>query len=268
MTLALSYLRIIHSVKANNKTTKLRLHPEPRALASEEEVHHDLTLPIPESPSLPYVLLNMVSSVDGRSSVGGKASGIGSRADREAMRALRSQADAVMVGAGTLRAEKLNLGLDYPNAKRPLAVIVGGTGDLPVRERLTGRQQDVILAVPEGARASAETGMDMDCLTVIEAPSTGQGRVDLRWLLEYLRAEQAVGRLLVEGGPALNRAMIDAGLADEIFLTLAPKILSGREAAIVRGDDGEAAGGSRNLELLSVHSSGSELFLRYRLESL
>jgi riboflavin biosynthesis pyrimidine reductase len=87
-------------------------------------------------------------------------------------------------------------------------------------------------------------------------------------LLEYLRAEQAVGRLLVEGGPVLNRAMIDAGLADEIFLTLAPKILSGKEAAIVRGDDGEAAGGSRNLDLLSVHSSGSELFLRYRLESL
>ena len=253
-------------VKARNQTTKLRLHPEPRALASEEEVYHDLPLPTPESPSLPYVLLNMVSSVDGRSSVGGKASGIGSRADRGAMRALRSHADAVMVGAGTLRAEKLNLGLDYPNARQPLAVIVGGTGDLPVRERLTGRQQDVILAVPEGARVSAETGMD--CLTVIEAPSTGQGRVDLRWLLEYLRAEQAVGRLLVEGGPALNRAMIDAGLADEIFLTLAPKILSGKEAAIVRGDDGEAAGGSRNLDLLSVHSSGSELFLRYRLESL
>jgi len=214
---------------------------------------------------LPYVLVNMVSSVDGRSSVGGKASGIGSRADREAMRALRSHVDAVMVGAGTLRAEKLNLGLDDCDARQPLAVIVGGTGDLPVRERLTVRQQGVILTVPEGARVSAEAGLDR--LTVIEAPRTGQGRVDLRWLLEYLRAEQAVGRLLVEGGPELNREMIDAGLADEIFLTLAPKLLSGKEAAIVRGDDGETTGRSRNLDLLSVHTSGSELFLRYRLES-
>jgi riboflavin biosynthesis pyrimidine reductase len=123
----------------------------------------------------------------------------------------------------------------------------------------------VILTVPEGTRVSAEAGVDR--LTVIEAPRTGQGRVDLRWLLEYLRAEQAVGRLLVEGGPELNRAMIDAGLADEIFLTLAPKLLSGKEAAIVRGYDGETTGRSRNLDLLSVHISGSELFLRYRLES-
>ena len=214
---------------------------------------------------LPYVLLNMVGSVDGRSSMGGKASGIGSPSDRGAMRALRSHVDAVMVGAGTLRAEKLNLGLDGPDARQPLAVIVGGTGDLPVRERLTGGQQGVILAMPEGAPISTETGLDS--FTVVEAPSTGQGRVDLRWLLEHLRAEQSVDRLLVEGGPALNRAMIDAGLVDEIFLTLAPKLLSGKEAAIVRGDDGGAAGRPRKLDLLSVHTSGSELFLRYRLES-
>jgi riboflavin-specific deaminase-like protein len=252
-------------MKASDRTTKLRLYPEPRALSGEEEVYHDLRLPRPTSPLLPYVLLNMVSSVDGRSSFEGKASGIGSRDDRGAMRALRSRVDAVMVGAGTLRAERLSLGLDDPDARQPLAVIVGGTGDLPVRERLTGRQQDVILAVPEGARGTAEKGLDL--LTVIETPSTEQGRVDLRWLLEHLRAEQAVDRLLVEGGPALNRAIIDAGLADEIFLTLAPKILSGKEAAIVRGDDGDATSRPHNLNLLSLHASGSELFLRYRLGS-
>jgi 2,5-diamino-6-(ribosylamino)-4(3H)-pyrimidinone 5'-phosphate reductase len=252
-------------MRANNRATKLRVYPESRALSSEKEVYYDLRLPLPESPLVPYVLLNMVSSVDGRSSVEGKASGIGGRADRGAMRALRSHVDAVMVGAGTLRAERLNLGLDDPDARQPLAVIVGGTGDLPVRERLTGGQQDVILALPEGDHEDAERSRDR--LTVIEAPSTGQGRVDLRWLLEHLRAEKAVDRLLVEGGPSLNRAMIDAGLVDEIFLTLAPKLLSGEEAAIVRGGAGEAASRSRDLKLLSVHTAGSELFLRYRLES-
>jgi riboflavin biosynthesis pyrimidine reductase len=206
----------------------------------------------------------MVSSVDGRSSVGGKASGIGSRADREAMRALRSHVDAVMVGAGTLRAEKLNLGLDDPDAQQPLAVIVGGSRDLALGDCLANGQQEVILAVPEGARSAAGTGLDR--LTVIETPSTRQGLVDLGWLLKYLRTEHTVDRLLVEGGPALNRSVIDGGLAGEIFLTLAPKILSGEEAAILRGEAGEATGTSRSLVLLSVHSSGGELFLRYRLE--
>jgi 2,5-diamino-6-(ribosylamino)-4(3H)-pyrimidinone 5'-phosphate reductase len=248
-----------------NRTTKLRLFPEPCALASEEEIHQDIQLPLPASASLPYVLVNMVSSVDGRSSVRGKTAGIGSRADRWAMRALRSRVDAVMVGAGTLRAEKLNLGLDDPDARQPLAVIVGGAGDLPIAERLVAKRQDVILAVLEGVRGVAETGRDR--LTVIQAPSTGHGRVDLRWLLKSLKSDHAVDRLLVEGGPTLNRAMIDGGLANELFLTLAPKLLSGREAAIVRGDAGDDQGWSRGLELLSVHSSGSELFLRYRLES-
>ena len=248
----------------DDRTTKLCLYPEPRALADEEEIYHDLQLPFPKSPLLPYVLVNMVSSVDGRSSVGGKASGIGSGADREAMRALRSYVDAVMVGAGTLRAEKLNLGLDDPDAQQPLAVIVGGTRDLPLGDRLANSQQEVILAVPEGVRGAAGTGLDR--LTVVETPSTRQGLVDLEWLLEYLRTEHTVDRLLVEGGPALNRSVIDGGLAGEIFLTLAPKILSGEEATILRGEAGEATGTSRSLVLLSVHSSGGELFLRYRLE--
>jgi riboflavin-specific deaminase-like protein len=250
----------------DNRTTKLRLYPEPRVLAGEEEIYQDLQLSPAESPLLPYVLVNMVSSVDGRSSVGGKAAGIGSQADRGAMRAVRSRVDAVMVGAGTLRAEKLNLGLDDSDARQPLAVIVGGAGDLPIVERLVGKRQDAILAVLEGARGVPETGRDR--LTVIEAPSTGHGRVDLRWLLKSLKSDHAVDRLLVEGGPTLNRAMMDGGLANELFLTLAPKLLFGKEAAIVRGDAGDDQGWSRGLELLSVHSSGSELFLRYRLESL
>ena len=247
------------------RTTKLCLYPEPRALAGEEGIYHDLRLPHAGSSLRPYVIVNMVSSVDGRSSVGGKASGIGIRADREAMRALSSRVDAVMVGAGTLRAEKLNLGLDDPGARQPLAVIVGGAGDLPVREHLVGRQQDVILAVPEGARVAVET--DPDRVTVIETPNAEEGRVDLGWLLKHLKAEHAVDRLLVEGGPSLNRAMIDAGLVDELFLTLAPKLLVGREAAILRGEAAGAPGVSRSLNLLSVHSSGSELFLRYRIGS-
>ena len=232
--------------------TRLRLYPDPGVLAEEEEIYHDLRLPRSESASLPYVLVNMVSSVDGRSSVGGKASGIGSRADREAMRALRSCVDAVMVGAGTLRAERLDLGLDDPGAGQPLAVIVGGTGDLPLGERLAGKRQEVLLVMPEAAGGAPGRGLDRpadglaDRLTVVQTPNAAGGGpagwVDLGWLLEFLRTEHAVDRLLVEGGPALNRSVIDAGLADEIFLTLAPKILS-------------------------VHACGSELFLRYRLGS-
>ena len=241
------------------------MYPDPGELAGKEEIYGDLRLPAVDSGELPYVLVNMVSSVDGRSSVGGRATGIGSGIDRLVMRALRSRVDAVMVGSGTLRAEKLSLGLDDPKAGQPLAVVVGGAGDAPIRERLVGRHRGVVLAVPRGSSSTAAS--DNATLTVLETPATGDGRVDLRWLLKALRADHAVGRLLVEGGPRLNRSLIDGGLAHEIFLTIAPKLLLGPESSILSGDHEDGSGGRpRDLTLLSAHSAGDELFLRYRLD--
>lgn len=248
----------------DNKTTRLRLYPKPGQLADKEEIYGDLRLPPVDSEELPYVLVNMVSSVDGRSSVGGRATGIGSRTDRRVMRALRSRVDAVMVGSGTLCAEKLSLGLDDPGARQPLAVVVGGAGDAPIRERLVGRHRGVVLAVPRGSSRTVAT--DDAPFRLLETPATGNGLVDLRWLLEALRADHAVDRLLVEGGPRLNRSLIDAGLAHELFLTIAPKLLLGPEASILSGDqDDESEDKPRDLTLLSAHSAGGELFLRYRL---
>jgi 2,5-diamino-6-(ribosylamino)-4(3H)-pyrimidinone 5'-phosphate reductase len=249
-----------------------RLYPPPaQDSVVENGIYGDLELPPPDSRLRPYVLINMVASVDGRSSVAGKASGIGGEADRRAMRALRSRVDAVMVGAGTLRAEKLNLGLDDPEARQPLAVILAGSGPMPLAVRLAGAPQNTLLITPEDTpdlptnTSPKEMSVQTRARTeTLRAPNSGPGRVDLRALLKTLRSDHGVERLLVEGGPSLNRALIDEDLADEIFLTIAPKLLSGDESAIVRGDS--PAHEPRNLELLSVHSAGDELFLRYRLK--
>lgn len=243
------------------QTIKLRLYPEPRILANEEEIYQNLDLPEPVWPARPYVLVNMVGSVDGRSCAGGKASGIGSRVDRGAMRSLRSRVDAVMVGAGTLRAEKLNLGLDDPDATQPLAVVVGGVGELPINARLVGLRQSVVLVLPEGSPEPGEA--ERDLVTVLRTQGRGSGRADLGWLLSVLRSEYAVDRLLVEGGSTLNRALIDECLIDEVFLTIAPKLLLGQESAILSGSPGGKPSG---LDLLSVHSADDELFLRYRIK--
>ncbi len=257
----------------SNTPTKLRLYPEPSVLSDKGKIYDDLDLPDLADRRLPYVLINMVSSVDGRSSASGKASGIGGPADRSAMRALRSRVDAVMVGAGTLRAEKLNLGLDEPEAKQPLAVVVGGAGGLPVLEHLVlPAGQAVILAVPQKYLARNGDGANPDGsgggLTTLQCPGPRPHRVDLLDLLQALKAEHAVDRLLVEGGPGLNRSLVDAGLVDELFLTVAPKLLLGPEASILGATtDNEAQAPSQALALVSVHSAGDELFLRYRVQS-
>ena len=230
-------------------------------MAERESTYGRLSLPETPPADRPYVLVNMVSSVDGRVSEEGKSSGIGSRVDRACMRELRSHVDAVMVGAGSLRAEKMSLGLDRNDARQPMAVIVGGTGGLPLGNNLIIRDQQLTIALPEGAQAPKEA--DRPRARILRTPA-GEGGVDLRHLLKALRTRHGVERLLVEGGPSLNRALVEAGLADELFLTLAPKLLLGQEHAALSGATG---GRARDLALISTHVAGSELFLRYRLQA-
>jgi riboflavin-specific deaminase-like protein len=205
----------------------------------------------------------MVSSVDGKTSAGGKASGLGSPADRQTMRNLRSMADAVMIGANTLRAEKMSLGLDAGHGGRqPLAVVVTAVGDVPLERNLVlGEGQRLLLVSTSPTSLRVPGGHDAD---VLIAPARGDGYVDLREVLKRLWARHRVGVLLVEGGPALNHSLFADDLVDELFQTVAPRLIGGPSAGILPGAD---LPGPLRLNLLSAHVAGSELFLRYGLRS-
>ena len=174
-------------------------------MAEKESIYGGLSLPGAPPAGRPYVLVNMVSSVDGRVSEEGKSSGIGSRVDRACMRDLRSRVDAVMVGAGSLRAEKMSLGLDRSDVPQPMAVIVGGSGGLPLRDNLIFRDQRLTIAIPEGVPTPEES--DSLRASILRTPGGDGGGVDLRHLLKALRSQHGVERLLVEGGPSLTRAL-------------------------------------------------------------
>jgi 2,5-diamino-6-(ribosylamino)-4(3H)-pyrimidinone 5'-phosphate reductase len=241
----------------------LRLYPLPVRELPPGTLYEDLELPPPERDDIsrPYVVINMVSSVDGRTAIGGKASRIGSETDRRAMRTLRSKADAVMIGANTLRAERLSLGVDDPSfGPQPLAVIATKTGDVPLRRNLiVGEGQEVVVVTTQHAPDNLD---DRLRARVLRVPATLSGAVDLGEALRILKVEHAVELLLVEGGPKLNHALISSNLADELFLTLAPKLLGGtpgESLAILNGPVLVA----RDIHLLSAHLASSELFLRY-----
>jgi len=244
----------------------LRLYPLPAREITAGAIYEDLELPPPGRDDLwrPYVAINMVSSIDGRTAIGGKASRIGSETDRRVMRTLRSRADAVMIGAGTLRAEKLSLGLDDPVGPQPLAVIATSTGDVPLRRNLiVGEGQKVLVITTHHAPKDLDDQLAGQA-HVLRVPATLSGAVDLGEALRVLKAEHAVELLLVEGGPSLNHALISSNLADELFLTLAPKLLGGilDESPTILNGPVLAA---RDVNLLSAHLAGNELFLRYTL---
>jgi 2,5-diamino-6-(ribosylamino)-4(3H)-pyrimidinone 5'-phosphate reductase len=246
----------------------LRLYPPPSREITAGGVYEDLELPSPErcDPSRPYVIINMVSSIDGKTTLEGKSSRIGSEADRQAMRTLRSKADAVMVGAGTLRAEKLSLGLDDPSSgPPPLAVIATRmAADVPLESNLiVGERQNVLVLTTHRAPENLDDRLG-ERARVLRVPAKPSGAIDLEKSLQILRAEHAVDLLLVEGGPSLNHALISGELADELFLTLAPKLLGGTPGEALTILDGPVLAG-RDTNLLSAHLAGGELFLRYSL---
>ncbi len=221
--------------------------------------------------------VNMVSSLDGKATTNiGKAGAIGSPVDHHLMRSLRSRVDAIMIGASTLRAEKLTLAVPEDLARtrvsqgrkpQPLAVFVSASGDLPLEENLLGPscEDRLVLTTSDtpGERLAA-----LSRLASIETLPTQGGSIDLSTALKALKTRHEVDVLLVEGGPSLNYALVRGGLVDELFLTLTPKLTGGQGPLFPNILHGPALPPETDFtpDLLSVHASHGELFLRYLLK--
>ena len=221
----------------------------------------------------PYVVLNMVSTVDGRATVGGRSGPLGNRADRELFRGLRGVVDAVMAGAGTVRVERYGrLIPDEARRRRrrerglseePLACIVSGRLSLPPDIPLLSEPAAHVVIVTSSAASLPGSGADGADIDYIR--SRHDGALDLQAALGELHDRFAVRTLLCEGGPHLNTQLLAAGLVDELFLSLSPKLAGGEPASgealrILAGAEFPAP---VELELLGVLQSESHLFLRY-----
>jgi riboflavin-specific deaminase-like protein len=185
-------------------------------------------------PERPYVVLNMVSTVDGKAAVGGRTAPISSPADRELFHHLRTQADAVMAGAGTVRAERYGriVKSDELRAKRrgegldpdALAVVVSASLALDPNTPLFQEPEQRVVIATESDRELE--GVEAQ----VEYERTGD---DLTLLMERLRQEHGVRSVLCEGGPTLNSHLLAAGLVDELFLCLSAKLVGGAGALTI-----------------------------------
>ncbi|HLH22503.1 MAG TPA: dihydrofolate reductase family protein [Chloroflexota bacterium] len=246
-----------------------RLFPLPAVERPADSVYADLAWPPPPA-ARPHVALNMVSTVDGRAAVAGRAAGIGGAHDRLLMRQLRARADAVMVGVGTLRAEALTPTVppSYVAARlargqtpQPLGVLVSNSGRLPLARAYFARADFARVLITSAAGATTVEPAAAAGLRLIVA---GETTVDLSAALAALRDELGVRWLLCEGGPTLNQALLRAGLVDELFLTLAPKLAGGSEPSIVASAP-PLPDSPIGLRLLALHADGDELYLHYQV---
>lgn len=237
-----------------------------------EDVYRDLNLPTenPWDSSLPYIAINMVSSLDGKTSIDGVANDIGGAADRRVMRNIRSKFDAVLRGAGTLRAEKISLGVTEELAQsrraegrepQPLDLILSNDGaSMPLDTNLInitpGR---VAVLIPAGA-----TPVTRSDIRSLQMPASPDGTVDLVRAMQLLKSDHGVQSLLLEGGPTLNNSFISANIVNELFLTIAPLLLATSDSPLtLLHSTKPSKARQRRLQLASAYVSGDELFLRY-----
>ncbi len=249
----------------------LRLFPEPAARFPVEEVYAELDLP-PGQAVRPYTVINAVGTLDGRGAVGGKSTPIGSEIDHRLMRNIRSNVDAVLIGAGTLRSEDLTLTVDELLTKRrqerglkeqPLSIILSGSGDVPADRKIFRTSEGNVL-IFTGSHAGQRNLARISELAIVHT-ATETSVPEPEKVLETLADEFGVRRLLVEGGPSVNRSFLEARLVDELFLTLAPKIVGGDPRSLVEGEPLPQEDATSSPSIVSIYLSDSALYLRYRL---
>ncbi|GHH64594.1 hypothetical protein GCM10017673_07510 [Streptosporangium violaceochromogenes] len=215
-------------------------------------------------PDGPRVRLNMVASADGGAWLAGRSGGLSGRGDRRVFGVLRGQADVILVGAATVRAEGYGPARPRPSWNE----IRRGRPPAPPVAVIT-RRLDVDLTGPLFAEAgpyartivvtcdAAPRDRRQEAARHGEVIVAGDERVDLAAAVGEL-AGRGLGRVLCEGGPKVNAQLAAAGLVDELCLTVSPMLIGGDAARVLDGPAAPVA-----LRLAHVLEEDGFLFTRY-----
>lgn len=239
-----------------------RLLPDPGPVSVDQQLETYRPWEEPREER-PLVAVNFAATVDGRASIAGVSGPIGSEADTAMLAGLRTRFDAVMIGAGTMRAERYGRLVNNQEKRErrerlglpgdPLMVIVSGRLDLPWDAPLftDGGGQVLIFTASQTEPPPTATSVQV---------VHHEGFVDIVAAMRHLRRERGVRALLCEGGPGLHNELEGAGFVDDLFLTIAPKLAGGEAPRIIEGD----LPGIAPLRLAWLLEEDSELFARYR----
>lgn len=198
----------------------------------------------------------MVASADGASTLDGRSGQLGGPADKQVFRLLRSVADVVLVGAGTVRAERYTPIVE----PRPTPIaVVSRSLDLDWTSPLF--ESPVAPTILVTCRSAPAERRDR-AAEVAEVVVAGEDTVEPERAIAALAA-RGHEVVLCEGGPALLAQVVAAGLVDELCLTVSPLLVGGDGPRILAGADPERRSA---LTLTSVLEHDGTLFLRYLAE--
>lgn len=219
----------------------------------------------------PYVLLSAAVSLDGflDTRPGEDRLLLSNAVDFDRVDSVRASADAILVGAGTLRADNPRLLVNSSERRAarvaaglpeyPLKVTITGTGDLDPEWRFWHHGgEKLVLAV--GTEAAEKAGTNLGDLAMIQGVPT-----DHTWpvIMDVLGQAYGIKRLMVEGGGSIHTQLLAAALADELHLVIAPLLVGQPDAVRMLGPAHYLGGPTARLRLLETRQIGDVVLLRY-----
>lgn len=221
---------------------------------------------------LPFVSINVAMTADGKLAPATRHFiPFTTKRDRDLMFDLRAEFDAVMSGARTVDTGEITLsggGNRYKNKRRRLGrkkqhirIIVSGSGTVDPHAHIFSSDRKlspiIILTTQRAGKRLAALQKVADAVHV----SRGKD-LDFREALQWLRGHWGIKRLVCEGGGAINGGLILAGVVNEVYLTIAPVIMGGRNAPTpVDGDGFRSIADALPLKLKRLERVEGELYM-------
>ncbi|NWG28369.1 MAG: bifunctional diaminohydroxyphosphoribosylaminopyrimidine deaminase/5-amino-6-(5-phosphoribosylamino)uracil reductase RibD [Ignavibacteriaceae bacterium] len=207
---------------------------------------------------LPYITLKIAQSVDGKISESrNKQTWLTGKESIKYVHKLRSEYDAVLVGANTIKIDDPQLNVREVNGRNPVRISIDGKLSIPFNSKILNPVD------PEKTWVFTSKNVDEKKIKILEERgikifkigSAGQNKLDIKKILKIL-AEQKITSLLVEGGANIFSQFVEQDLFDEIIILQAPKIL-GKGVTLFNTK------ALKKLQLLSVNKLGKDVKLVY-----
>jgi riboflavin-specific deaminase-like protein len=220
----------------------------------------------------PSVILHFAVTADGKVSTGKRTPArFTSARDKQRLLEVRALADAILVGRGTLETDRMSMDLPDQRVREwrikegksecPLRVILSPSGNISTSLSVFEKGNAPIVIYSTERMAPAQRRLLSEHAAV---HLSGSNDLDLFWLLWHLYEHYQVRSLVCEGGPTLVKALAQADVIDEIYLTIAAKIFGGLAAPGLTGLPGEFLPASRQFQLIDIDRGENECYLRYR----
>lgn len=214
----------------------------------------------------PHLMLKIAVSADGKTGLAGRRPAeISCETSRAMAHMMRANADAILVGSGTVIADDPLLTCRLPGMteRSPIRVVLDGKLRIPLASKLvrTAREVPVWVMTTETASMETERRLVAAGITVLRVPDKG-GQVDLSASLKRL-GERGITRVLVEGGPILSATLLRQDLVDEAIIVRSERVLGSGAIDALEGLPLSALTEAPRFEVIARRQTGADSLTHY-----